>query len=188
MRPLSNVTSCQSVPQTAASLFSQSIILLPIIIQLQRHFYFKFQVESKTFKCESSWKQILGAQVCRVLSAAWGVGLSQMLACNKQNINSGNFSKHFMGAWSFPLSGCKNNIFSHISFLSDPSPIIDWECLSLTHSLTHSCLVNLIDVTLACKNANSKLVEVVTVADVSDEYRVGNSLLQIWKLRFGDKA
>ena len=45
-----------------------------------------------------------------------------------------------------------------------------------------------IDVTLACQNAYSKLVEVVTVADVSDEDRVGNSLLQIWKLRFGHKA
>ena len=39
--------------------------------------------------------------------------------------------------------------------------------------------------TLACEDAYSKLVEVVTVADVSDEDRVGNSLLQIWKLRFG---
>ena len=37
---------------------------------------------------------------------------------------------------------------------------------------------------LACEDANSKLVEVVTVADVSDEDRVGNSSLQIWKLRF----
>ena len=37
----------------------------------------------------------------------------------------------------------------------------------------------------------SKLVAVVTVADVDDvddENRVGNSLLQIWKLRFGHKA
>ena len=51
--------------------------------------------------------------------------------------------------------------------------------------MTHSCLVNLIDVTLAYEDAYSKLVEVVTVADVSDEDRVGNSLLQIWKLRFG---
>ena len=59
---------------------------------------------------------------------------------------------------------------------------------SLTHSLTHSCLVNLIDATLACEHAYSKLVEVVSVADVSDENRVGNSLLQIWKLRFGHKA
>ena len=42
--------------------------------------------------------------------------------------------------------------------------------------------------TLACKEANLKLVEVVTVADVDDENRVGNSLLQIWKLTFGPKA
>ena len=53
---------------------------------------------------------------------------------------------------------------------------------SLTHSPTHSFLVNLIDVTLACEDAHSNLVEVVTVADVSDEDRVGNSLLQIWKI------
>ena len=59
---------------------------------------------------------------------------------------------------------------------------------SVTHSLTNSCLVNLIDLTLACEDANSKLVEVVTVADDDDEDRVGNSLLQIWKLRFGNKA
>ena len=48
---------------------------------------------------------------------------------------------------------------------------------------THSCLVNLIDVTLACEDASSKLVEIVTVADVSDEDCVRNSLLQIWKLK-----
>ena len=41
---------------------------------------------------------------------------------------------------------------------------------------------------LACEDANSKLFEVVIVADVDDEDRVGNSLLQIWKLRFGQKA
>ena len=39
---------------------------------------------------------------------------------------------------------------------------------SLTHSLTHSCLVNLIDVTLAWEDGNPKLVEVVTVVDVDD--------------------
>ena len=58
-----------------------------------------------------------------------------------------------------------------------------WQCLSLTdsltNSLTHSRLVNLIDVTLRCEDANSKLVEVVTVADVTDEDHVGNSLLQL---------
>ena len=42
--------------------------------------------------------------------------------------------------------------------------------------------------TLVCEDANSKLVEVVAVADVDDEDRVSNSLLQIWKLRFGLKA
>ena len=42
--------------------------------------------------------------------------------------------------------------------------------------------------TLAFEDANSKLVEVVTVADVDDEDRVGNSLMQIWKLTFGPKA
>ena len=41
---------------------------------------------------------------------------------------------------------------------------------------------------LACEEANSKLVEVVTVVHVDDEKHVGNSLLQIWKLRFGHKA
>ena len=40
---------------------------------------------------------------------------------------------------------------------------------SLTHSLTPSCLVNLIDVILAREDANSKLNEVVTVADVDAE-------------------
>ena len=42
--------------------------------------------------------------------------------------------------------------------------------------------------TLACEDANSRLVEVVTVADVTDEDHVGNSLLQIWELTFGHKA
>ena len=59
---------------------------------------------------------------------------------------------------------------------------------SLTDSLTICCLVILIDVGLACEDANSKLVEVVNVADVDAEDHVGNSLLQIWELRFGPKA
>ena len=62
-----------------------------------------------------------------------------------------------------------------------------WECLSVTNSLTDSCLVNLIDLTLACEGAYSKLVEVVTIADVDAEDHVGNSLL-IWELTFGHKA
>ena len=42
--------------------------------------------------------------------------------------------------------------------------------------------------TLACENANSRLVQVVTVADANAENCVGNSLLQIWEVRFGHKA
>ena len=57
----------------------------------------------------------------------------------------------------------------------------------VTNSLTHCCLVNLNDVTLACEDANSKLVEVITVADVDAGDHVGNSLL-IWELTFGHKA
>ena len=49
----------------------------------------------------------------------------------------------------------------------------------VSDSLPNCCLVNFIDVTLACEDAYSKLVEAVTVADVSDEDRVGNSLWQI---------
>ena len=57
--------------------------------------------------------------------------------------------------------------------------LTDW----LTYSITPWLLVDLIDVTLACKDSNSKLVEVVTVADA--EKRVDYSLVQIWKLKFG---
>ena len=42
--------------------------------------------------------------------------------------------------------------------------------------------------TLACEDAYSNLVDVVSVDDVDDvddEERVGNGLLQIWKLEFG---
>ena len=68
-------------------------------------------------------------------------------------------------------SGRKGNdarygLLPPLPFLSDPSPISGYTCHSLTDSLTHSCLVNLIEVTLVFEDANSKLVELVTVADV----------------------
>ena len=84
------------------------------------------------------------------------------------------------------LSGIANT-WPNLHFFIGPGPI-GYACHSLPNSLTDCCLVNLIDVTLACEDVYSKLVEVVTVDDVSDEDRVGNSLLQIWKLRFGHKA
>ena len=68
--------------------------------------------------------------------------------------------------------------------LSDPSPIIGSAC----HSLTDSCLVNLIDMTLTCEDAYSILVEVVTVTDVDDEKPFYNSFMKIWKLKFVNKA
>ena len=38
--------------------------------------------------------------------------------------------------------------------------------------------------TLACEDANSMLVEVVTVADVDATKHVDDSWVQIWKLKF----
>ena len=53
--------------------------------------------------------------------------------------------------------------------------------------LPNSCLVNFIEKALRCEDANSKLAEVVTVADFDAEDHVGNSLL-IWELTFSHKA
>ena len=47
-------------------------------------------------------------------------------------------------------------------------------------SLTNWHLVDLIDVTLACEDVNSKLVEVVTVADVGDDDRVADLEAEVW--------
>ena len=41
---------------------------------------------------------------------------------------------------------------------------------------------------LACEAAYSKLVKVVTFADVDAEKRVDDSLVQIWRLKFGQKV
>ena len=41
--------------------------------------------------------------------------------------------------------------------------------------------------TLACEDANSKLVEAVTIADVDARERVDKSLVQIRKLKFRQK-
>ena len=41
---------------------------------------------------------------------------------------------------------------------------------------------------MACEDANSKLVEVVTVVEVDDEKRFDDSCMQIWKLKFGHEA
>ena len=48
----------------------------------------------------------------------------------------------------------------------------------MTNSLTHSYLVNLIDVTLACEDDYSKLVEVVTVTHVDEVKSADYSLVK----------
>ena len=53
----------------------------------------------------------------------------------------------------------------------------------VSDSLTDSCLVNLIDMTLAREKGNSKLFEV----DFDAEKCVENSLVQIRKLKFAQK-
>ena len=56
-----------------------------------------------------------------------------------------------------------------------------WLPLSLTNQLTHSCLVDLIDATLACEDADSILVDVVIVADVDDEEQfVADFGAEVW--------
>ena len=55
----------------------------------------------------------------------------------------------------------------------------------------NSRLVDLIDLTLGCESANSKIVEVLLLLMLMMRIvllRVGNSLLQLWKLRSGHKA
>ena len=60
-------------------------------------------------------------------------------------------------------------------FLSDPSPIFVYPC----YLLTDSRLVDLIDVTLVYEDTNSKLVEVVTLADVDCEKRVDDTCCRL---------
>ena len=57
--------------------------------------------------------------------------------------------------------------------------------MSVTHSLTDSRLVDLTDVTLAFEDANSKLIDVVSVADVDAKERVKYRLVEIFKVNFG---
>ena len=70
-------------------------------------------------------------------------------------------------------------------FFIGPSPIIAY-CLplSVTNSLKDCCLVDLTKLTLF-EDANSKLLDGISVADVDAEERVDDSLDEILRLRFG---
>ena len=127
----------------------------------------------------------------RVRFESWCYNASQVAAAKKTKLEEpGQNSGSTIIGYSSRIAASPGDIVKEVrsSFLSDPSPIIGNACQWLTDSLTNSCLVNLIDVTLACEDANSKLVEVVTVADVDAEDNVGKRLLQIWELMFGPKA
>ena len=54
-----------------------------------------------------------------------------------------------------------------------------WLPLSVTHLLTDCCLVDLTDVTLAFEDANSKCLDVNSVADADAKECVDNRLYQI---------
>ena len=57
-----------------------------------------------------------------------------------------------------------------------------WLPLSVSNSLSPSCLIDLTDVTLAFEDTNSKLLDVVSVADVDAKEGVDDSLVEILKL------
>ena len=55
----------------------------------------------------------------------------------------------------------------------------------VSNSTTHSCLVDLTDVTLAFEDSNLNLLDVVCVADVDTKECVDDSLVEVLKLKFG---
>ena len=78
-------------------------------------------------------------------------------------------------------------------FLTQKNKLI-WGCLGnpapplpiyLGDSFSASLFIDLADVNLAFKNANSKFLNVVSFADVVAEESVDDSLVEILKLRFG---
>ena len=54
--------------------------------------------------------------------------------------------------------------------------------------LTDSCCWDFTDVTLAFEDTNSKLLDVVSIADVDAEERVDDSLVEILKVKFGQES
>ena len=59
----------------------------------------------------------------------------------------------------------------------------------VSHSLTADyCCWDFTGVTLAFEDANSKLLDVVSIADVDAEERVDDSLVEILKLKFGQES
>ena len=99
-------------------------------------------------------------------------------------------TKKNVKVWTRRTSGCQVSAIYQFFCYRTRVRSLHWLPLSVTHWLLFGRLDWFDPGVWRCQVgiANSKLVEVVIVADVDDENRVGNSLLQIWKLRFGHKA
>ena len=99
--------------------------------------------------------------------------LSKTLALNEIVLNDNNLQPNYIASFKGKPLFYRTRVRSLAMLVTN----------SHTDSFTDS-IVNLIDVTLACEDGNSKLVEVVTVVDVDAEKCVDKSLVQIWKVKF----
>ena len=86
-------------------------------------------------------------------------------------------TKKNVKVWTSRTSGCQVSAIYQFYCYRTWVRSLHWLPLSVTHWLTDCCLVDLIDLTLACEDGNSKLVEVVTVADVVE---VVEFLFRLW--------
>ena len=109
-----------------------------------------------------------------------------MLYCTKRFIRAGNFQFRINVKCEILFLGILESPYYRTRVRSLAMLVTHW--LLLTHYLTDCRLVNLIDVTLACEDANSKLVGAVTVANVDAGklffWRAQKLLATVW-CRFG---
>ena len=163
------------------AIFSSFVYRIPIFKSLRLHY------------CKVLWIYNLSQEQRFLLTycrKTWKHQLSEKKMTDWLSFNTTGMHRLHRFRWELSQQKQQLNNFANNSHLIFIGPESDhWQCLSvtdwLTDWLTDSCLVNLIDVTLACEYVNTKLVDVVTVAD---EDPVGNNLLQILKLRFGKKS
>ena len=96
-----------------------------------------------------------------LLCSRCNIKLSPPISANAAKISTQEFlTKRLRKNMKLLIMLCITAYYSNI-LLSDPSPIIGYACHSLTHWLTNSRLVNLIDVTLACEDAYSNFLRLL---------------------------
>ena len=105
------------------------------------------------------WETTEQRQACRIKIQIWNIDSIVKFQYSILKLKN-RWSTTEQGALSVS-SELSSTVWSSAttSFLSDPSPINGYACQWLTDSLTNCRLVNLIDVSLACEDGNSKLVE-----------------------------